>query len=160
VIQTKLLRYESGFGCRGSERVFLVDIWQNHIVEHRAGGFSGSPLSEGSRASLACICETTNWNGKYVDNTGRPTHVFADANDVQQQDRLVDVSRQMCIDKGVWWINLRLTSIFRVTAGNCSQRTISENEFVFYEVLVLYLYSKCTEKIFLNVVDVDLTKMY
>jgi NAD(P)-dependent dehydrogenase (short-subunit alcohol dehydrogenase family) len=26
VIQTKLLRYESGFGCRGSERVFLVDI--------------------------------------------------------------------------------------------------------------------------------------
>ena len=68
-----------------------------HSSRSSAGGYSGSPLSEGSRATVSCLLSRENWNGKYINSDGRVTRVgIDDANDTAQWQKLVDVSEAMC----------------------------------------------------------------
>ncbi|KAL3985671.1 short chain dehydrogenase family protein [Acanthocheilonema viteae] len=70
----------------------------------RAGGYSGAPVCEGSRACIfLCTSDSViNVNGAYYDkNCKRVTKLFKDAVDEKQQEDLWQLTDKLCEEKGV-----------------------------------------------------------
>uniref|UniRef100_A0A915PU64 Uncharacterized protein n=1 Tax=Setaria digitata TaxID=48799 RepID=A0A915PU64_9BILA len=70
----------------------------------RAGGYSGAPVSEGTRACVfLCTSDNvTNISGAYYDNNcKRVTKLFKDSVDGKQQEDLWQLTEKLCEEKGI-----------------------------------------------------------
>lgn len=75
------------------------------LIKHfRAGGYSGAPVTEGSRPSIFLVTsdEVANVNGAYYDSKcKRVKNLFKDSTNVEYQEKLWKMTEDICKEHGV-----------------------------------------------------------
>ncbi|CAD6193926.1 unnamed protein product [Caenorhabditis auriculariae] len=106
--RTKLMNFMVGLKlAREAPPGITVNNLEPGVIETkllRNGGFSGAPVREGSVASIHCVMslDLDSINGGYFDHKGKKVNkLFADATDVKQQNRVWEISEELCKKHGI-----------------------------------------------------------